>query len=268
MLINLNEIKELKLTKITTNTILDKLYLKFNLESKRLEYFNGIPSEMILQLVGTNGTGKSLLATNLTVNLLNNYPVLYITTETIGEFIYYKLQERAKTLGIELKKENLYLIDLTKENNFDLGNLFNLVAKITKDNQLKLPRIVIIDSLTAFYESLENKARSIVRGIYNFFKKWRYTGIFISQKRSSHEETTSEAAGGYAVAHIVDSTIVLTKKVIQTKWEAEDYKIPKGKVVRTIRVDDCRVLPHITEELIFKITNSGEIEVVGKRSLE
>ncbi len=104
MLINLNEIKELKLTKITTNTILDKLYLKFNLESKRLEYFNGIPSEMILQLVGTNGTGKSLLATNLTVNLLNNYPVLYITTETIGEFIYYKLQERAKTLGIELKK--------------------------------------------------------------------------------------------------------------------------------------------------------------------
>lgn len=269
MLMNLNEVKEYKISFIKTNTVLDKLYLRFNIEEKRLEYANGIPLNGIIQLVGTNGTGKSLLATDLAVNLQVKYPVIYITTETIGEFIYFKLKERAEILGIELDLNNLFIIDLTKEDSENiLEKLFKEVSELTKSKNFGWTRFVIIDSLTAFYESLENKARSVVRRIYNFFKRWRYTGIFISQKRSSHEETTSEAAGGYAVAHIVDSTIVLTKKVIQTKWEEEDYKTKKGKLIRTIRVDDCRITPHITEELIFKIKPEGTIEIIGKRSLE
>lgn len=44
---------------------------------------------------------------------------------------------------------------------------------------------VIIDSITGLYEHKEVMARQIVRIFFNFLKKWKQTGIFVYQKRSS-----------------------------------------------------------------------------------
>ena len=256
MIVDIEKLKEFKLYYIKTNTILDKFYLKYNYDEKKLEPLGGIPRNAIIQFVGTNGTGKSLMAVNITKNLIQNQKVVYITTETPAEFIYYKIKEKTDNL------KNLFLIDLTRE--LDMNKLFEQVKQITEEKET---RLAILDSITGFYENLENKARIVVRSIYNFFKRFYYTAIFISQKRSSHDENNSEAAGGLAVAHIVDSTVVFMKKIIQNKWEEEDYKVKKGRMVRIIRVDDCRICPHITTEIIFKITEDGEFEIVREKEV-
>ena len=256
--------KEYKLSGIQTNTILDNFYYYYDTEDNKIKPLNGIPKGGILHLVGTNGTGKSLLAANITANIIQKQKLLYISTEVIAPLVYSKIKERCKILGLEFKENNLFIFDLASNTEalYDIQILFNEIINLKQRIEF-----VIIDSLTAFYENLENKARTIVRRIYNFFSKSGITGIFISQKRSSHEENTSEAAGGYAVAHILDSTIVLIKKVIQNKWEEQEYKAIRGKMVRLIRVDDCRLSIHSTQEYIIKINEKGIFEVIGKREV-
>ncbi len=122
---------------------------------------------------------------------------------------------------------------------------------------------VIIDSITGLYEHKEMMARQIVRTFFNFLKKWKQTGVLVSQKRSSQDATSPEAAGGLAVSHIVDGTIVMNKKTIDTKWEMSLYNLPIGSVIRTIRIDGCRITGHDTRTWVFKITEGGTIEILS-----
>lgn len=122
---------------------------------------------------------------------------------------------------------------------------------------------VVIDSITGLYEAKEVLARSIVRKFYNFLKKWHQTGLFVSQKRSASEEMTAEAAGGYGVAHIVDGTIALYKKLIMTKYDVSMFKIPIGSVVRLLRIDGCRMTDHDTRTYVFEITDTGLVKVLA-----
>jgi KaiC/GvpD/RAD55 family RecA-like ATPase len=104
-------------------------------------------------------------------------------------------------------------------------------------------------------------ARSIVRGIFNFLKKWYQTGLLISQKRSGHEELSAEAAGGYAVAHIVDGTIVLSKELVTTQRQESLYGKPIGDVVRLFRIDGCRLCGHDTRMFFLHITDTGLVKI-------
>jgi len=119
----------------------------------------------------------------------------------------------------------------------------------------------VIDSVTGLYEHREVLARQIVRQLFNFLKKWNQTALLVSQKRSSQSSETAEAAGGLAVAHIVDGTIVMDKEVISSKWAASLYHKKIGEVIRTIRIDGCRLVPHSSETYIFEITDTGLIDI-------
>ena len=68
-------------------------------------------------------------------------------------------------------------------------------------------------------------------------KKWYQTSLFVSQKRSGHEELTAEAAGGYAISHIVDCSMVLFQDLILTPSQAKHYKKPIGEIDRLFRID-------------------------------
>jgi len=125
---------------------------------------------------------------------------------------------------------------------------------------------VIVDSITGLYEHKEMMARQIVRQFFNFLKKWRQTGIFVSQKRSSQMSESAEAAGGLAVAHIVDGTIVLDKKLIESRWDVSLYGLPIGSVLRTIRIDGCRMTGHDSRTWVFEITELGTIEIIAPLS--
>ena len=85
--------------------------------------------------------------------------------------------------------------------------------------------------------------------------------MLVSQKRSSQGMETAEAAGGLAVAHILDGTIVLEKKLISTRWDVRLYGMPLGSLLRLLRIDGCRLAPHRSELWVFDITDEGLIDI-------
>jgi len=100
-----------------------------------------------------------------------------------------------------------------------------------------------------------------VRQLFNFMKKWYQTALFISQKRSGHEELTAEAAGGYAISHIVDCSMVLSKDIILTQAQSRLYKKPIGEIVRLFRIDGCRMCGHDTRTHYMEITELGLVRI-------
>lgn len=121
---------------------------------------------------------------------------------------------------------------------------------------------MVIDSVTGLFESKEIYAREIVRTIYNFLKSKRLTTLMISQKRSGQEHLSAEAAGGYAVSHIVDGTIVFSKQVIMNRFDSSTFKRPIGDVIRLLRVDGCRMCGHDSKTYVFEIEQNGLIKVL------
>jgi len=113
------------------------------------------------------------------------------------------------------------------------------------------------DSVTGLYEAREMQARLVVRQLFNFMKKWYQTALFVSQKRSGHEELTAEAEGGYAISYIVDCSMVLSKDLVLTQAQSKLYKKPIGDVVRLFRIDGCRLCRHDTRTHLMEITETG-----------
>ena len=93
-------------------------------------------------------------------------------------------------------------------------------------------------------------------------KKWYQTAFFVSQKRSSHEELSAEAAGGFAVGHIVDGTMVFAKEIVSAQYIAKQYNAKIGDIVRLFRIDGCRMCGHSTKTHFMKITETGLIEIL------
>ena len=223
----------------------------------------GLPYLSVFNVVGVPDTGKSVLAEQFAVYQASlGYRSVFVSTETPATFIYNNIRSRAYALGINFEevKENFLIIDVTEDEEVrkDHRKLFPLLEEGIRK---KRATITIIDSITGLYENKELYARTVVRDIYNKLKSLRQTALLISQKRSSQASESSEAAGGLAVAHIVDGTIVLDKKVILSKYEENLYGVPLGDVLRTIRIDGCRVAGHDTATYKMTITPLGLIKI-------
>jgi KaiC domain protein len=225
----------------------------------------GIPKYSVCNLTGVNDTGKSLMAEQFAVHRANNNEkVCFITTETPANFTAASLKTRAAAMNIKEKAidDNIIFIDATSHYKLrdDIPTFLNTLSYAIKEYKIQN---VVIDSITGFFENKEMMARSIVRGIYNFLKKWYQTSILVSQKRSGHELLSSEAAGGYAVGHIVDGTIVLSKEIIDSSYKAKMYKKPIGEIVRLFRIDGCRMAGHDTKVRLLEITETGIVKILN-----
>ena len=141
-------------------------------------------------------------------------------------------------------------------------NLYNFLQTLRYAVETYETKNTVVDSITGLYEHREIMARQVVRAVFNELKKLGQTAILISQKRSSQSSETAEAAGGLAVAHIVDGTIVMDKILITNRWDASLYGAPIGSVIRTIRIDGCRLVPHDTRTWVFQIKEDGLIDLV------
>ncbi len=252
---------------IPTGTKLDEMFYTVQYDEKKDTYvkkpLGGIPHLAVINVTGIPDTGKSLLAEQFAVyQAARNYPVLFVTVESPANFLYSALKQKAQVLGLDFEsvERNMIIIDAsqTVELREDVGALLDTMAYAIKKKNTKN---VVIDSITGLYEHREVLARQIVRQIFNFLKKWNQTALLVSQKRSSQSSESAEAAGGLAVAHIVDGTIVMDKEVIMSKWAASLYKRKIGEVVRTIRIDGCRLVPHASETYLFEITDTGLIDI-------
>jgi KaiC domain protein len=188
--------------------------------------------------------------------------VAFITVETPANFLAASLELRANAMGFNFKdfEDNLIIIDAASSTKLR-ESLPDLLATLAYVIQHYKANFTIIDSVTGLFETKEMLARNIVRRLYNFMKKWYQTALFVSQKRSGHEELTAEAAGGYAVGHIVDGTMVLAKELIDSSFKAKMYKKEIGEIVRLFRIDGCRMCGHDTKTRFLEITETGLVVI-------
>jgi len=230
---------------------------------RKIVPLGGYPSHSVINVTGAPDTGKTLMAEQFALTQANlGYPTVFVTVESPSAFVARSIEQKAKALKIKFEKirDKIILVDAASFSILreDLPSLLSTLAEGIKAYHANS---VVIDSVTGLFEAKEMLARTIVRELFNFMKKWYQTALFISQKRSSHELESAEAAGGYAVGHIVDSTIVLSKKIISSKWEAQLYKANIGDVIRFIRIDGCRMCGHDVKTHLLEIDKAGIIKV-------
>ncbi len=255
-----------KLFGVPTGTKLDEMFYKIEEEDGKYikKPLGGVPHLSVLNVTGIPDTGKSLLAEQFAVTQAGlGYKVLFVTVESPANFLYTALKQKADALGVDFSEveKNVVVVDASESDELR-ENVKALIDTMAYAIREKRCTNTIIDSITGLYEHKEVMARQIVRQIFNFLKKWKQTAILISQKRSAQASESAEAAGGLAVAHIVDGTIVLDKKIIESKWEMNLYGMPLGSVLRTIRIDGCRLTGHDSRTWVFEITDLGLIEII------
>ncbi len=244
---------------------LDELFFHTEIKEGKVvkKPLGGIPEYAVVNLTGVSDTGKSLMAEQYTVKQAQRGDaVALITVESPAPFVTMSLKERATAMGIDFGEieDRIILIDAASHTSLrdSIPNLLATLAFAIKNYKV---RHTVIDSITGLYESKEMLARTVVRQLFNFMKKWYQTAIFVSQKRSGHEELSAEAAGGYAVSHIVDCTMVLAKELIMTKGQSNLYKKPIGDIVRLFRIDGCRLCGHDTRTHYLEITETGLVKI-------
>jgi len=245
---------------------LDNLFFKveFDEEGKPKKVpLGGIPYLSVTNITGVSDTGKTIMAEQFAVNqAANGYKVLFVTVESPAPFVAAGLKQRAIAMGIKWEEieDNIVIVDAAVNSRLreDVNVLIKTMEYAIDNFQTKS---TIIDSVTGIFEAREMLARSIVRRLFNFMKLKKQTALFISQKRSSHEELSAEAAGGYAISHIVDCSIVLSKQLILNKYLANLYKKPFGSIIRLLRIDGCRLCGHDTRTWTFEITETGLVKL-------
>ncbi|NPA22055.1 MAG: KaiC domain-containing protein [Candidatus Micrarchaeota archaeon] len=269
------ELKELEkeappLFGVKTGTKIDEMFFKIEwVDGKPKKVpLGGIPYQGVLNVVGVPDTGKSVFVEQFSVVQASlGYRVVFVTTESPAHFLYNALKGKALALGVNFEEieDNIIVVDASQS--AELRENLHVLTK-TMDYAIKRKKatVTVIDSITGLYEHKEVFARQVVRGVYNFLKQRRQTALLVSQKRSSQGSDTAEAAGGLAVAHILDGTIVFDKKVIMTLFESRLYKIDIGEVLRTVRIDGCRLAGHDSSTYVMEITDLGLIDIKEKLS--
>ncbi|MGB9638123.1 MAG: ATPase domain-containing protein [bacterium] len=184
-------------------------------------------------------------------------------TENPLKYVSYSLKRISLLLNLDFEKvkSNIKIVDLTFK-----YNLINNIDNFLKNLYYELSNnyrngLIVFDSLTGFYESKEVMARYIVRRIFQFCKNLNLTAFLISQKRED-SPFSSKSAGGMAISHIADCNIILSKIIISSAYEKKIYEKEIGQVVRTFRIDGCRLCGHSSKTHIFEIDKTGLINFV------
>ncbi len=244
---------------------LDELFFVAKIEDGKPKKvpLGGYPAYAVVNLTGVPDTGKSLMAEQFAVKQASlGRKVAFITVESPAAFTSTALKARAMAMGIEPESidDKIVLIDAASYSALreDIPTLLNTLAYAIKTYKINY---TVIDSITGLYEAKEMLARSIVRQLFNFMKKWYQTALFVSQKRSGHEELSAEAAGGYAIAHIVDCTLVLSKALVKSRYDEALYERPIGELVRLFRIDGCRLCGHDSDTHFMEITETGLVKI-------
>ena len=244
---------------------LDELFFRAEIKDGKVvkKILGGIPRYAVVNITGVSDTGKSLMVEQYAIKQASRgEAVAFITVESPAPFVTIGLKERATAMGINFEEieDKIILIDAASHASLreNIPNLLTTLAYAIKQYKI---RHTVIDSITGLYEAKEMLARTVVRQLFNFMKKWYQTALFVSQKRSSHEELSAEAAGGFAISHIVDCTFVLAKELIMTQYQAKLYKKEIGDIVRLFRVDGCRLCGHDTKTHFMEITELGLVKI-------
>lgn len=185
---------------------------------------------VIYQIAGRDKVGKSHLSSIIAAAHSKHDDVIYITTEFPAPLVHQKM------LSLGADPDHIVYIDFSKNPVGALGEAkttyttpFVQTAFFKKfmeayETVSGKPVLVVIDSMTSFYESQEFSARALAA---NIVRTVRYVKdvltIGISQKRTAHGESTTEVAGGLGVSHLMDGTFVLYRYHVTPFKRVSDY---------------------------------------------
>ena len=243
---------------------LDELFFVAETRGGRLRVrpLPGFPRYAAVHVTGVSDTGKSLLAEQFALAQADRGEgVIFVTVENPAAFVSVGLAQRRQAMGLaEAALDRIVIVDaarhaVLREDLAALGATLDVaLGKIEA-------RHLVVDSLTGLYEAREVAARQTVRWVYDYVKERKLTAVLTSQKRSSHEELSAEAAGGYVVSHVLDVTVVLAKKLVMSTAQARVWRAPLGELVRFLRVDGSRYSGHDTRTHFLEITPAGRLRV-------
>lgn len=243
---------------------LDELFFTAETRGGRLSVrpLPGFPRYAAVHVTGVSDTGKSLLAEQFALAQADRGEgVVFVTVENPAAFVSVGLSQRRQAMGLaKATLDRIVLVDaarhaVLREDLVALGATLDVaLGKVDA-------RHLVVDSLTGLYEAREVAARQTVRWVYDYVKERKLTAVLTSQKRSSHEELSAEAAGGYVVSHVLDVTVVLAKKLVMSTAQARVWRAPLGELVRFLRVDGSRFSGHDTRTHFLEITPAGLLRV-------
>ncbi len=228
-----------------------------------VEPLGGMPRYAVMQVTGVSDTGKSLLVEQFAVaRAARGERCVFVTYENPAPFVALGLEQRARAMRVDAARldEHLVLVDGVRHEILarDLSVLLDTLDEALARHRAQY---LVMDSLTGLFEAREMSARDLVRPLFRFLKERRITALLVSQKRSGHEALTAEAAGGYAVGHILDGSLVLAKQTVMSYTQARLFRRPLGELVRLFRIDGCRLTGHDTRTHLMEIGASGLVRI-------
>ncbi len=257
--------QELRLEGVPTGVEgLDELFfqVEFHDGQPKTLPLGGFPRGAAVHVTGISDTGKSLLAEQFCLaQAARGEGVVFVTVESPAAFVDMALQQRRLAMGVRRDAlDHVVLVDAAMHDAVreDLPTFFATVKKAMEEVGA---RHLVVDSLTGLYEAREMQARAIVRRVFQFVKEHRLTAVLTSQKRSGHEELSAEAAGGFAVSHILDVTLVLAKRTVLSAAQARMWNATLGEIVRFLRIDGSRLCGHDTRTHFLEISREGLLKV-------
>jgi len=247
--------KDLKVLK--TETVLDYLFI----DNKR-KLLNGIPINSQLGLLGMSGSGKSILMEELAVRLAHRgIKVLFTTTEDIftSEHSRYDLQSRmmdkAKYLKLEWDKikPNLFVMDTVTYPELREWSTYGDVYRYTcQREKIEVSLIDSVSMLEAYRGALKYRLMELAR----FAQVEGITTIFVNQ-RSEESFDKYDVAGGVALIHEMDSTILIDKGRSYYGDQSDDMGVKRGEEVYMVRATNSRICGVVYEHLRTVITPEG-----------
>lgn len=261
-----------QLEPFSTYTFLDDLFL-----NQRDKSLCGLPICGQFGVLGMPDAGKSILMEEIAIKVAQvGRKVLYITSEDIfhSETLRLDLESRMiqKSKLLELNweeiKSNLFVMDtITHSELGDWETFANTYKYACETYKIEL---VIVDSVTIL-DSYRGALKYRIMELIKYNQLHGITGLFVNQ-RSQDTPDSYKLAGGIALAHNLDGTIIID---FMQYWDnmaiKRDYmrvcdEGPERKqVLRFARVLGCRMSNFDRSYNFLTITSNGFLKLIKRK---
>jgi predicted ATP-dependent serine protease len=245
-----------KLTGLPTGTLLDDMFVDH--ENKSI---GGVPKTGQMAITGSAGAGKSILISEIALKAsARGIPTLLVTSEDVFHTdserfdLQARLKVKADILEIDwtVVQDNLYVLDAVT--NSDLRQWKDFAETYRYACMKHSIQLSLIDSVTM----LDDKRNALKYRIMELCRYNQENGITMLAVNQRTKETWDayEMAGGHAIAHAVDGTILVDYgRTYHPDQVAELGK--RGTKVNMVKIQDCRLCGFHRERVLVEITNDG-----------
>lgn len=251
---NIGNIKILK--GFPTGTFIDEMFLDHEAIP-----IGGIPVSAQLAMTGLAGAGKSILISEIAVKVAaRGEKVLLVTSEDVFQSdtdrfdLQSRLMQKATILGLDwmIIKDNLLVIDAVS--NPEIRHWKDFAETYRYACEAKDIKLALIDSVTML-EDRRGQLKFRLMEICRFNQDRGITCIMVNQ-RTKETWDAYEMAGGHAIAHAVDGTIIVDYgRTYHADQVAELGK--RGTSINMVRIMDMRLCNFMRDRVPVEITSDG-----------